>query len=108
MEAYCVKCKEKREMKDPFPTFTTAGAPMTRGVRPVCGTNLVKMGNTLEHEGLEKPVVEKTKAPARKAASASKTAKTAKTTKTYRYPMRHPLLSSVIARRLVEHIVPIP
>ncbi len=82
MEAYCVKCKEKREMKDPFPTFTTAGAPMTRGVCPVCGTNLVKMGNTPEHEGLEKPVVEKTKAPARKAASASKTAKTAKTTKT--------------------------
>ena len=49
MEAYCVKCKEKREMKDPFPTFTSAGAPMTRGVCPVCGTNLVKMGNTPEH-----------------------------------------------------------
>ena len=60
MEAYCVKCKEKREMMDPVPTFTAAGTPMTRGVCPVCGTNLVKMGRTPEHEGLEKPVIEKT------------------------------------------------
>lgn len=82
MEAYCVKCKEKREMKDPVPAFTAAGAPMTRGVCPVCGTNLVKLGNTPAHEGLEKPVIEKTKAPAKKAASAAKTTKTAKTAKT--------------------------
>ncbi|MBQ6508599.1 MAG: type I DNA topoisomerase [Flexilinea sp.] len=55
---------------------------MTRGVCPVCGTNLVKLGNTPAHEGLEKPVIEKTKAPAKKAASAAKTTKTAKTAKT--------------------------
>ena len=69
-------------MKDPVPAFTAAGAPMTRGVCPVCGTNLVKLGNTPAHEGLEKPVIEKTKAPAKKAASAAKTTKTAKTAKT--------------------------
>ena len=79
MEAYCVKCKEKREMKDPVPAFTAAGTPMTRGVCPVCGTNLVKMGKTPEHEGLEKPVIEKTKTAAKKTAASAKTAKSAKT-----------------------------
>ena len=39
MEAYCVKCKEKREMQNPLPTFTSTGTPMTRGICPVCGTN---------------------------------------------------------------------
>ncbi len=72
-----MKCKEKREMKDPVPTFTATGTPMTRGVCPVCGTNMIKMGKTPEHEGLEKPVVEKkTIKPAAKKSSAS-----AKTTK---------------------------
>ena len=76
MEAYCVKCKTKREMLDPVPTFTAAGTPMTRGVCPVCGTNLVKMGKTSEHDSLEKPVIEKAKPAAKKTA-----AKSGKTTK---------------------------
>ena len=44
MEAYCMKCKQKREMENPVPTFTATGTPMTRGVCPVCGTNIIKMG----------------------------------------------------------------
>lgn len=68
-------------MTDPVPTFTAAGTPMTRGVCPVCGTNLVKMGRTPEHEGLEKPVIEKT-AAAKKASSKTSKTTAAKTKKT--------------------------
>lgn len=82
MEAYCVKCKTKREMLDPVPTFTATGTPMTRGVCPVCGTNMAKMGKTPAHEGLEKPVIEKTAAAKKtKTSKTSKSAKSAKTTK---------------------------
>jgi DNA topoisomerase-1 len=55
MEAYCVKCKTKREMQDPRPEFTAAGAPGTRGTCPVCGTTLFRMGRTPAHEGLTPP-----------------------------------------------------
>ena len=78
-----MKCKEKREMKDPIPTFTATGTPMTRGVCPVCGTKMIKMGKTPEHEGVEKPVIESkpAKTAAKKAsASAKKTTKATKST----------------------------
>ncbi len=55
MEAYCVKCKTKRDMLNPTPVFTKTGAPATRGVCAVCGTTLFRMGATPAHEGLEKP-----------------------------------------------------
>ncbi len=60
--AYCVKCKEKREMTDPEPTFTKTGTPGTRGKCPECGTSMFKMGETDAHAGIPKPeVVEKPK-----------------------------------------------
>lgn len=55
MEAYCVKCKAKREIQDPVAEFNKAGAPVTRGVCPVCGTKLFRMGRTEAHEGLQPP-----------------------------------------------------
>ncbi len=55
MTAYCVKCKSKREMKDPEAVFTSAGTPGTRGTCSVCGTKMFKMGYTPAHEGMEKP-----------------------------------------------------
>lgn len=55
MEAYCVKCKEKREISQPEATFTSTGTPATKGVCPVCGTGLYRMGKTAQHEGLEPP-----------------------------------------------------
>jgi DNA topoisomerase-1 len=55
LEAYCVKCKTKREINDPIPVFTSAGQPATRGVCSVCGTNLYRMGRTGAHEGLQPP-----------------------------------------------------
>ena len=64
MEAYCVKCKTKREMGDPKPEFTSTGTPGTRGICPVCGTTLFRMGRTPGHEGLQSP--EKVKKPRKK------------------------------------------
>ena len=40
MEAYCVKCKTKREMADPQPVFTATGTPATKGRCPVCGQSM--------------------------------------------------------------------
>ena len=47
-----MKCKAKREMKDPQPAFNAAGAPVTRGQCSVCGTAMFRMGRTPAHEGL--------------------------------------------------------
>jgi DNA topoisomerase-1 len=55
--AYCVKCREKRDMQDPQPVFTTTGTPGTRGTCPVCGTAMFRMGATPAHAGLAKPDV---------------------------------------------------
>lgn len=55
MEAYCVKCKTKREMVDATPVFTANGTPATRGVCPQCGTTLFRMGLTQAHQGMTPP-----------------------------------------------------
>src|SRR5207237_6071890 len=36
MEAYCLKCREKREMKDPKAITMKNGKPATEGTCPVC------------------------------------------------------------------------
>jgi len=55
LEAYCLKCKQKREMINPVATYTVRGAPLTKGECAVCGTTIIKMGLTEAHAGLEKP-----------------------------------------------------
>jgi DNA topoisomerase-1 len=55
LEAYCVKCKTKREIKDPVAVYTDNATPATRGVCPVCGTTLFRMGRTEAHAGLTAP-----------------------------------------------------
>ncbi len=55
MDAYCVKCKVKREIKEPQPVFTSNGTPATRGVCPECGTTLFRMGKSEAHAGLQPP-----------------------------------------------------
>src|SRR5512139_1248770 len=57
MEAYCVKCKTKREMIEAQAEYTATGTPGTRGKCPVCGTTLYKLGATPAHEGLPKPEI---------------------------------------------------
>ena len=39
-EAYCVKCREKREMKDAQQVTMKNGRTAMQGVCPVCGTKL--------------------------------------------------------------------
>ncbi|HEX7975952.1 MAG TPA: DUF5679 domain-containing protein, partial [Anaerolineales bacterium] len=55
LEAYCFKCKTKREIKDAQAVFTNGGTPATRGICPVCGTTLFRMGRTPAHAGLTPP-----------------------------------------------------
>jgi DNA topoisomerase I len=55
LEAYCVKCKAKREIKDPQAVFTDNATPATRGVCPECGTAMFRMGRTPAHEGMQAP-----------------------------------------------------
>lgn len=40
MEAYCVKCRTKREMKDPKEIKMANGRPAMQGTCPVCSTKL--------------------------------------------------------------------
>ncbi|NLE83703.1 MAG: type I DNA topoisomerase [Chloroflexi bacterium] len=60
MEAYCLKCKEKREINDPVAGFNARGAAVTTGICLDCGTKMYRIGATPAHEGLEKPVIETT------------------------------------------------
>jgi DNA topoisomerase-1 len=55
MEAYCLKCKTKRELIDPQPVYFANGTAATRGTCAVCGSVLNRMGRTPAHEGLAKP-----------------------------------------------------
>ena len=55
MIAYCMKCKEKREMANPEAIFNKNGTPATRGTCPECGTGMYRMGRTDAHEGLTPP-----------------------------------------------------
>jgi DNA topoisomerase-1 len=56
MEAYCVKCKTKREMKDAQPLFNAKGTAYTKGVCPVCGTGMMRFGATEAHAAVDRDV----------------------------------------------------
>lgn len=67
MEAYCVKCKAKREIIDPQAEFNAVGAPVTRGTCGVCGTKMFRIGRTEAHAGMVPTVTRpKKEAPPRK------------------------------------------
>ena len=44
MEAYCMKCRAKREIKNPAKVTLKNGRPATQGTCPVCGTKLNRIG----------------------------------------------------------------
>jgi hypothetical protein len=44
MEAYCLKCREKREMLNAAAVTMKNGKPATQGSCPVCGTRMYKIG----------------------------------------------------------------
>ena len=46
VQAYCVKCRAKREMKDAKSITMKNGKPATQGVCPVCGTKMFRIGKS--------------------------------------------------------------
>lgn len=44
VEAYCMKCKEKKEMQNPAESTTKNGKPITKGSCPVCGSTICRIG----------------------------------------------------------------
>ena len=44
MQAYCVKCRAKREMKDARAITMKNGKPATQGLCPTCGTKMFRIG----------------------------------------------------------------
>ena len=46
MQAYCVKCRAKREMRNPQQITMKNGRPATQGTCPVCGTKMFRIGKS--------------------------------------------------------------
>ena len=46
MQAYCVKCRAKKEMKDPKSITMKNGKPATQGTCPTCGTKMFRIGKS--------------------------------------------------------------
>ena len=44
MQAYCMKCRTKREMKDAKAITMKNGRPATQGTCPTCGTKMFRIG----------------------------------------------------------------
>jgi RNase P subunit RPR2 len=44
MQAYCMKCRTMREMKNSEKITMKNGRPATKGTCPVCGTKIFKIG----------------------------------------------------------------
>lgn len=55
MEAYCVKCKTKREMQNAQALYSAKGAAYSQGVCGVCGTKLTRLGTTEAHATMPRP-----------------------------------------------------
>ena len=66
MEAYCVKCKTKREMQNPQALYSARGAAYTQGICAVCGTKLTRWGATELHAQMTKDGGRTTKDEGRK------------------------------------------
>ena len=46
MQAYCVKCRTKREMKNPKVITMKNGRPATQDICPACGTKIFRIGKS--------------------------------------------------------------
>jgi len=44
MEAYCVKCRSKREISNPVRVTMKNGRPPTKGTCPVCSAGVYRIG----------------------------------------------------------------
>lgn len=55
IEAYCFNCRDKYEMLNPTPVWTSQGRAMTRGECANCGGMVYIIGRTAAHEHLTQP-----------------------------------------------------
>lgn len=46
MEAYCMKCRKKVEIKNPNKVVLKNTRPATSGTCPVCGTKVFRIGKS--------------------------------------------------------------
>jgi hypothetical protein len=46
LEAYCVKCRAKKTIKNPQAVTLKNGRPATAGVCPDCGTKIQRIGKS--------------------------------------------------------------
>ena len=46
MEAYCMKCRKKVEIKNPQKITMKNGKPATRGICPKCSTKVFRIGKS--------------------------------------------------------------
>lgn len=53
-EGYCVKCREKRTIKDGKIVTTEKGRPMARGKCPECGTTVTRFLSAQDAEKAKK------------------------------------------------------
>ncbi|MBN1692817.1 MAG: hypothetical protein JW845_04600 [Dehalococcoidales bacterium] len=44
MQAYCMKCRKKVEMRNPKAVTLKNGRPATQGTCPSCGTKVFRIG----------------------------------------------------------------
>lgn len=79
MEAYCFKCKTKRDVQNATAIFMENGSPATTGTCAVCGGKLFKVGRTEAHASLPTPEA-KPKAAKTAAKKTTKKATTKRTT----------------------------
>ncbi len=61
MDAYCMKCRTRRDMVNPIPAFNVNGSPITRGNCVVCGTKMNRTGYTEAHKTIAAPEQKKMK-----------------------------------------------
>jgi Zn finger protein HypA/HybF involved in hydrogenase expression len=46
MQAYCMKCRTKKEMSNPRSVKMKNGKSATQGVCPTCGTKMFRIGKS--------------------------------------------------------------
>ena len=46
MQAYCLKCRATREMREHQTVTLKNGRPATKGTCPVCGTTMYRIGKS--------------------------------------------------------------
>ena len=51
MQAYCLKCRDKREMNNPSDQVAKNGKPIIKGACPVCATGMNIIGKTIAQMG---------------------------------------------------------